>query len=348
MPAAPKASRSAGAWSTARPARSISRKAKSCSTAAQRAGQRRLAGEAGAAGRGDADERVAPRRHRRQQRGEPGGRVVAGQEVERQAAPGERAGRHRRRLGRGAGERDDERAGRARVLEAVGLGGAGVPGALADPELAVPVAEGEEGEAGGLGPVGRDQRRVAVLAEALHRAVGEADAQRAGGRRGLGHAGGEVAAGPALRAGRGQEDRRPGAISTGAGESSGRTFGGASRAIRSQRSPAARLSWLPGSSHQRRPGSAAIACSAWRSVAGDGRLRVEAVAGDEDVGDAVGAGRGGEAGDAGVAGLAQAAAQVLGEAAEGLAEVQVGGVQEADHAASPRRRARRPAARRGC
>ena len=94
----------------------------------------------------------------------------------------------------------------------------------------------------------------------------------------------------------------PGAISTGAGVTSGRTFGGASRAMRCQRSPAARLSWLPGSSHQRSPGSAAIACSACRSVAGRRRLAVEGVAGDQDVGGAVVAGRRGEAGDAARAG----------------------------------------------
>ena len=175
----------------------------------ERAGERRLAGEAGAAGGGDAEQRVAARRHRRQQRGEPGGRVVAGQEVERQ-----RCARRARRSATGVASG----AAPARATTSAPGGAAclkpsasGVPAyQVRGPirELAVPVAEGEEGEAGGLGPVGRDQRRVAVLAEALHRAVGEADAQRAGGRRGLGHAGGQVAARPALGAGRGQEDRR--------------------------------------------------------------------------------------------------------------------------------------------
>ena len=298
------------------------------------AGQRRLAGETGAPGRGDADQRVAPRCHRRQQRGEPGLRGVAGQEVERQAAPGERAGRHRRHLGRGAGEGDDERAGRGGMLEGLGLGGAGVPGARADPELAVPVAEGEEGEAGGLGPVGRDQRRVAVLAEALHPAVGEADAQRAGGRRGPGHAGGEVAARPPLGAGRGQEDgagrdlqrrrreQRPDVRRRIADDPVPEVGGGEAVVVAGQEPPA-----------ETGVGPHGVQRLAQRR--GRRRLRVEGVAGDEDVGDAVGASRRGEPADARVAGLAQPAAQVLGEAAEGLAEVQVGGVQQADHAGSP-------------
>jgi hypothetical protein len=46
---------------------------------------------------------------------------------------------------------------------------------------------------------------------------------------------------------------------------------------------------------------------------------------------------GGELGAAGVRRLLQPAAHLLGEAAEELAEMQIGGVEEADHAASPRR-----------
>ena len=220
------------------------------------------------------------------------------------------------------------------MLEALGLGGAGVPGAGADAELAVPVAEGEEGEAGGLGTVGRDQALVAVLAEALHRAVGEADAQRAGGRRDLRHSGGEVAAGTALRAGRGQEE--------GAGRHLDR-FGreqrpDVRRRLASDPLPEVARREAVVVAGQQPPAEPRIGGHRVQRLAQRCRRRglaVEAVAGDEDVGDAVGAGGGGEAADAGVAGLAQAAAQVLGEAAEGLAEMQVGGVQEADHAASP-------------
>ena len=187
VPGAPKASRSAGAWSTARPVRSSLEEGEVVLDGGERAGERRLAGEAGAAGRGDAERacRGAPPPAAAARRAAPPGRRRAAGRARRSRQASAPVGDRRRPRARRRRASTSERAGRRRVLEAVGLGGAGVPGARADPELAVPVAEGEEGEAGGLGPVGRDQRRVAVLAEALHRAVGEADAQRAGGRRGL-------------------------------------------------------------------------------------------------------------------------------------------------------------------
>ena len=193
------------------------------------------------------------------------------------------------------------------VLEPVLLGAARILHPGADLHPPVPVAQRQVVEPGRAVAVRRDVG--ARVGEIRHRPMRQADAQRAlvGGHRDqrLGRIG---ARGTPFDGAGQQGGRRRQVHRLGGRRGSGR-WPGASRAIRSHSGSASRrLSWLPGSSHQRRP---RILGHRRERLAHDWQRRgwrVEGVAGDQYVRRAVGPRRSRDAPDRAVPGLSQPAA----------------------------------------
>ena len=239
------------------------------------------------------------------------------------------------------------------MLEALGLGGAGVPGARADPELAVPVAEREVGQARAPGAIRRQKigRRVAVPAEIGDRAVRQPDPPRARRRLGTRSTTPDRTAVRLYWSGAGSS-HTPSVSSTGCGsDRQATTLPGASPASRLH-SPSARAGVVVAG--QQQPAHVRGGLHARQ------RLAIDAIAGPSELSNTSPATRtpcvrpphaapprpGCRSPSSRAS--CRRRARLVGQAAERLAELQVGGVQEADHAASPAAARRRPAARRGC
>lgn len=248
--------------------------------------------------------------------------------------PVEAAGAERGDVGfRAGGNVDEEGVAGIVVLEAVGFRRSGIPGAGIDSEDAVPVAEGEVVEVCAAGAVGRNLVVcLAVAAEIADGAVGEADAEAgARGFRGVEGFGGVieiVAVGE--RCGK-EPDAVFEFVGFGGGENSDFAVcpGGCS-GFGADAVPQAAVAGEVVVSGQEPP-AAGVAFHAGDGLDDGAVFRafgVEDVAGDEDVAGAVFGGGAADGVDRLETGVGEGGAEVWREAAVGLAELPVGGVDE--------------------
>ena len=219
-------------------------------------------------------------------------------------------------------------------LETVGFRRAGVPAALIHLSGAVPVAQGQVIEPGLHGAAGGDGvgRVDAVGQDALHAAVGQADARQAGRRFGAGKPLGEIGVGDALGERRRQDGQRRGSHNQRLGL---QAQGDVGRHRPQPHSPRPHRFGEAGvvvaGNHQPRPGKAGHGVKQAVDGLVGHALGVEHVTRHQDGIDALIRGQPGQALDGGETGFGQNGGLVGFELPEELADLPVGGVQELDH-----------------
>ena len=260
--------------------------------------------------------------------------IVAGGQIKGDAAPVQARRGQGRDGGRGGGacDLDQQGGGGLAVLEAVSLGRAGIPGVGGDAKLAMPVAKAKIGKTRTAGTVGGDDGRAALLAAVKvgHRAMRKTDAQRLAGGGGVEPVG-QIAAGVTLGRGGGQKGRA-GAQGVGRrGQQHGHIRGGVLDHLAPQ---FGRAGMVVVAGHQH---PVHVVCRAHRvhgltDHRGRGRGLIKGVARQQDVAGALGTRQCGQMRQGIRAGLTQAHADILGEAPEGFAQVQVRRMDKPDHA----------------